>query len=320
MVRFHTMAKNSLSIIIVNWNGMQFLPPCLVEISRNLELSDYEVFVVDNVSTDGSREWLNSDEANEIFPPGRLKVILSDKNIGFARANNKAIEHANGDLIFILNPDTILQSGAVERLTEALVSDDRIGAVSPKLLNPDGSLQESIADFASNPVSILYRGLHLSRPYDHTKLGKVPVFWGTAILAKRKMIEEIGAFDPDFFMYGEDVEWCVRMNRNGWQTVFVPDAEVVHLGGRSSEQAWKASETSLRKEAADLLVQKKCLPAYLVGLNSITKAGLYSAAYLRRWLTGEPRDFLSKHIRLHFNECKSSLLAVLSVDRNNKAK
>lgn len=291
----------NVSIVIVNWNGTDVLPKCFESICQNLLGFEYEVIVVDNVSTDGSREWLQSEEVTNRFPPGRLKVILSDQNIGFARANNLAIEYAVGEMIFLLNPDTVLQPGAIKRLSDVLASSKSVGAVAPKLLNADGSLQPSISDFSSNPISIICRAMNLTKRHDHSVLGPVPVFWGTAILAKRSVIEQIGAFDPAFFMYGEDVEWCVRMNRRGWQTVFVPDAEVVHLGGKSSEQAWKESETALRKDAADILVQKKCLPRYLVRLNSLTKAGLYSLAYLKRWLTQQPRDFLCNHIRLQMS-------------------
>jgi len=308
-----------LTIIIVNWNGKRFLPDCLQSIADNPPSVPFETVLVDNVSSDGSREWLGSAEAARIFPNGELRTIISDENLGFGRANNLAIQVTDSEFVFILNPDTIVRSGAVDRLMEALISDDRIGAVSPKLLNPDGSLQTSVASFPPTPVGILLQGLRVpallpagirrrfyGEYWGHDERRAVPVFWGTAILAKREMIDEVGAFDEDFFMYGEDVEWCARINRQGWKTVFVPEAEVVHLGGKSAEQAWEASETTLRKDAADVLVQKKSLPAWKVAANSLTRAGLYSAAYLKRRVLGRDATFLRKHIGLHWNTAKDA--------------
>lgn len=321
---------NTLSIIIVNWNGMSFLPDCLRSIAQNPPSIDYEVVVVDNVSTDKSRHWLVSSEASNIFENGELKVILSDENLGFARANNLAIEKTSTSYVFILNPDTIIKNQAIDQLIEVLESDQKIGAVSPKLLNKDGTLQESVASFPPHPLKIILQGLSLVPIlpktireryfygvfWDHNEKRSVPVFWGTAIMAKRQMIEQVGAFDPDFFMYGEDVEWCVRINRNGWKTVFVPDAEVVHLGGQSSEQAWKTNETSLRKDKADILVQEKSLPLYLISINALTKFVVYSLAYLRRSIVQQEKDFLKEHIYLQLNTSKNAFKRI--VMRNKK--
>ena len=313
--------KPSIEIIIVNWNGMNFLPACLASIAASPPSCDYEVIVVDNVSSDGSREWLLGSEAKAAFAKGNLRVMLSDTNLGFGRANNLAIEQSSGELVFILNPDTIVKPGAIDRLIEVLTSDDKIGAVSPKLLNADGTLQPSVAQFPPNPVAIVAQALRIPRflPsrlrkqfygefWEHDELRWVPVFWGTAILARREMIDRVGAFDPEFFMYGEDVEWCVRINRSGWKTVFVPDAEIIHLGGKSSEQAWRAGETTLRKDSAEILAEKKSLSRTVVAANSLTRAGIYSLAYLRRILIRQERDFLKSHIKLHLDTVKELLL------------
>ena len=326
------MSGHQLNIIIVNWNGKRFLPDCLKSIADNPPEGRYEVVVVDNVSSDGSREWLESPEAAEIFPNENLKVILSEENLGFGRANNLAIEKTRGDLVFVLNPDTIIKGKAIQRLIDELSSDDTIGAVSPKLLNADGTLQASVAAFPPNPLTIALEGLRLTKilprtirqryfygeHWDHNEKRSVPVFWGTAILAKRKMIAEVGAFDEDFFMYGEDVEWCARMNRMGWKTVFVPEAEIVHLGGKSSEQAWQPSETTLRKDAADILVQKKSLPIWWAASNSLSRALMYSLAFFRRAVMGQNRDFLKRHITLHLNVVKDAFADRDKIPHNTK--
>ncbi|MBX7054536.1 MAG: glycosyltransferase [Pyrinomonadaceae bacterium] len=289
-----------ISVIIVNWNGKDFLPDCLRSISNCKRNTKIEVLVVDNVSDDGSREWLTSEKPMKILSDVPFKAILSEENLGFGRGNNLGIENAGGEYFFFLNPDTIIVDSAIDRLCEALQSDSTIGAVSPKLLNNDRSLQESISDGLPSPLKIIAQALGISRKWDHTKLCAVPVVWGTAILAKRSLIDEIGAFDPDFFMYGEDVELCIRIGKSGKKLVFVPNAEVIHLGGKSSEQAWEASETTLRKDKADILIQYKCLPRWKVSANSAIRGFVYSAAFLRRLLLGQPSSFLKEHIRLHF--------------------
>ena len=109
------MRRDHIAFIIVNWNGMAFLPDCFRSIVGSAPALAYEVVVVDNVSTDGSREWLVSDETAQIFPNGQLRTILSDENLGFGRANNLAIRETDSEFVFILNPDTTVRSGAVDR-------------------------------------------------------------------------------------------------------------------------------------------------------------------------------------------------------------
>ena len=312
--------STKLSIIIINWNGMQFLPECLQSLKENPPCVDYEVVIVDNCSTDASRDWLMTNQ-NRLFSSNSLRVILSDENLGFGRANNLAIERTKGEYVFILNPDTLVKKFAIDRLIAELNCDDRIGAVSPKLLNTDGSLQESVTYFPPNPIKTIMQAMRVVRflPknfrakwfygqfWDHNEKISVPVFWGTAILAKREMIEQVGAFDPDFFMYGEDVEWCARINKNGWKTVFVPDAEVIHLGGKSSEQAWKITETSLRKVKADILTQEKSTSPYLFFVNSITKAIICGAIFLFRRVLRKESDFIFENAVLHVSAAKKAL-------------
>ena len=319
--------KVQLSIIIVNWNGMKFLPDCLKSIAQNPPSMSYDVVIVDNISTDESRQWLVSQEASEILANDKLKVILSDENLGFGRANNLAIGKTSSKYVFILNPDTIIKNKSIDCLIEALETEEKIGAVSPKLLNNDGTLQESVASYPPNPIKILLQGFRLIRilpktlrqkyfydeSWEHNKKYAVPVFWGTAIMAKRRMIEEVGAFDPDFFMYGEDVEWCVRINKKGWKTVFVPEAEIIHLGGKSSEQVWEKSETSFRKDEAEIMVQKKTLRPSQVAANALTKASVYSVAYMRRLIFREERSFLSKLISLQLRTGKKALANMLGL-------
>jgi GT2 family glycosyltransferase len=287
-----------LTIIIVNWNGIRFLPECLRSIAEDRPPFDLEVLVVDNSSTDGSREWLLSNENKEPFRSIRLRSILSSENLGFAKANNLAIKESESPFVFLLNPDTILHRGALERLVAELESRPEAGLVGPRVLNEDGTTQPSVTYFPRNPLTILMTAFSLApflpkrvrkkfygAHWDYDEKKDVPVIWGAAMMARRSMIDDVGALDEDFFMYGEDEEWCARSNRNGWKVVFVPGASVVHRGGKSSEQTWSRSETSLKKYEAEILLERKALSRFSATLNSTTRLLLNSLVYLKRRIT-----------------------------------
>ena len=134
-----------LSIVIVNWNCIGLLPRCLDSIARWHPGVPFEVIVVDNVSTDGSLEWLRSPGARSGFADGQFRLIENTTNVGFGRANNRAIASSRSELVFLLNPDTEVRRGAIDALVALLREDHRIGACAPRLLNPDGSLQPSVS-------------------------------------------------------------------------------------------------------------------------------------------------------------------------------
>src|SRR5215211_4756675 len=132
-----------LTIIIVNWNGIKFLPACLKSIVENPGSLLFEIVVVDNASSDGSAEWLRSDECAQLVGDTRFKLIETGENLGFGRANNVAIERTDSQFVFLLNPDTVVRPNAIDRLVDALKTTPDAGAAAPKLLNEDGSLQPS---------------------------------------------------------------------------------------------------------------------------------------------------------------------------------
>lgn len=302
-----------LTIIIVNWNGKDFLPQCLRSIAENPPSVSFEVVVVDNLSADGSREWLVSEEAEQIFPAGSFRVILSDENLGFGRANNLAIDSTDSEYLFLLNPDTIVKLDAIDILLAVLKGERAIGAVAPKLLNEDGSTQYSVWGFPPTPLSLLVQGLQFdsllpkqllqtwlyASHWSYDRRAAVPMFSGAAIAAKREMIDMVGAFDPDFHMYGEDGEWCVRMNRNGWLTVFEPEAVIVHLGGQSSIQRWGTDDSRIKEQEAFIYFQKKCLPRVCVFSNLITRLFIFSLYYLRNIVLRRDNRMTREILALH---------------------
>lgn len=227
-----------LSIIIVSWNTASFLENCLASILLNPPTSSFENWVVDNASSDDSPRMVR-----EKFP--QVQLVESRENVGFASANNQAIQRCTGKYILLLNPDTHVASGALQALVDFLDQTPEAGAVGARILNPDGSLQIS-----SHPRPTLSRELwrlfHLDSlsPYAEYPISKwetnqaqeVDVLIGACLMLRKDVLDEVGFLDEDYFMYSEEVDLCYRVQRAGWRLYWVPQAEVVHFGGQSTQQ------------------------------------------------------------------------------------
>ena len=325
------MNKPEISIIIGNWNGINVLPACLKSIVENAPSVSYEIILIDNASSDESVEWLKSREVKKLLDDTKFTLIESEENLGFSRANNFAIEQTNSPYVFLLNPDTIVKPHAIDKLLQTLKSDKKIGAVAPKLFNEDGTIQFNVWGFPPTPFSLLTGGLKLyhllpkklisgwlySMHWDYKERKHVPMFSGAAILVKREMIDEIGAFDTDFFMFGEDGEWCVRMNRNGWKTFFEPEAEIIHIGRQSSLQKWGTETTLLKEEEAFIFFQKKCLSKYLLSANLLTRGFILSTYYIKDILFRKKKSISGSLIKLQFKELKSTIKQTVLPDKIN---
>src|ERR671925_887151 len=228
-----------ISIIIVSWNTASFLENCLASILANPPTSQFENWVVDNASTDDSPRMVR-----EIFP--QVHLVENRENVGFARANNQAIQRCTGKYILLLNPDTLVASGALQALVDFLDEHPEAGAAGARILNPDGSLQIS-----SHPRPTLSRELwrlfHLDSlsPYAEYPLTKwetnqtqeVDLLMGACLLLRKEVLDQVGFLDEDYFIYSEEVDLCYRIQRAGWRLFWVPQAEVVHFGGQSTQQA-----------------------------------------------------------------------------------
>jgi GT2 family glycosyltransferase len=238
-----------LAIVIVNWNGGDFLRRCLESVARFPPSLDYEVVVIDNASTDGSREWLQAQGE-------RVRLIANVENAGFGRANNQAFAATEAPLLFLLNSDAEVYEGAIDRLIATINEDERIGAVGPRLVNTDGTLQPSVWRNPLTPFEMIATSLKLYRliprrlrgelllgfHWDHGQRRHASMLSGAALLVRRKMIDAVGGFDERFHMYGEDVEWSMRIVRGGWWMVFEPEATVLHHQGKSTAMRWNSLE------------------------------------------------------------------------------
>jgi GT2 family glycosyltransferase len=200
--------------------------------------------VVDNASTDGSAAAIQ-----EAYP--QATVIRQEKNVGFGRANNAGLDATDSEFVLLLNPDVILNEGCVATLTEFLVTHRDAGAAGPRLERPDGRLDLAARRAFPSPQSAFFRLTGLSRIFPNNarlnryNLGNVSaetsheIDAGTAacLLVRRSAIDKVGFFDPDFFMYGEDLDLCYRLRGGGWKIYFVPGATAVHVKGASTRQA-----------------------------------------------------------------------------------
>lgn len=224
------------SIIIVNFNGKHFLKPCLDSIKAESAQFVVEVYVVDNNSTDGSCEFVK-----EKFPWVRL--ICNEENVGFAYANNQAIDLSSGRYIFLLNPDTILTPGSLKTIIEEMNKHADTGGASCKLLNSDGSLQFSIGTFPDLLSHImqclfLHRLFRRSKRAGHLildknyyrKLQEIDWAFGAALMVRRWVIEKIGKLDDRYFFGSEEQDLCYRIKQAGWKILYIPSAEIVHHG------------------------------------------------------------------------------------------
>ncbi|MDQ3132898.1 MAG: glycosyltransferase family 2 protein [Acidobacteriota bacterium] len=320
--------KVELTIIIVNWNGESILSDCLKSIVQNPPSVTYEIIVFDNASTDNSVKWFQSAEAKMLLRETNFTLIESKENLGFGKANNLVIEQTNSPFVFLLNPDTVIKPKAIDNLLKTLQSNKKIGAVAPKLLNKDGTIQHSVWVFPLTALRLIVEGFHLyhvlpskirgkwlfSKHWTYDERRKVPLFSGAAIMAKREMIKDVGAFDADFYMFGEDQEWCVRINRKGWDLFFEPTAEVFHLGGQSAIQRWDETERRLKEEEGFLKFQQHCLPPSQVMRNSLARMLVLQFYRARRILKRQDTKYLSKVISLQKQSLKKSFNEIF----NNK--
>ena len=232
-----------VSIIIVNYNQKNFLKQCLKNIKEaNLKL-DYEIIVVDNNSTDGSREILTRFKISDL----RFKIILNRENLGFAKANNQGIKLSQGKYILILNPDIIVLPGAIEVLYQFMEAHPEVTLCGPKLLNPDKSIQYSCCRFPTLYTPVLRRTFlgkvpffrkkleeYLMKDFDHARPCEVDWLLGAALAMRRSGLDKIGFFDERFFLYFEDVDLARRAHKAGLKVYYVPASQMYHFHQRLS--------------------------------------------------------------------------------------
>lgn len=219
-----------LSIILVNFNDGRRLEACLSSIVANPSARAHEIIVVDNASTDGSR-----DIVTQKYPS--VRWVANATNEGFAKANNRGVRESRGKYLLFLNTDTVVPAGALDRLLARLKADTQAGAAGPALAR-DGGYQVSFGSRVSF-VGQFFQKIFLNPFYKVTLRSRRTVRavgWLSAasLLCRRAAFEQVGGFDERFFIYFEDIDLCYRLRQAGWTLLFVPDIRVRHEGGSTT--------------------------------------------------------------------------------------
>ena len=240
-----------LSIVIATFNSASQIDHCLASLAEHPPSVDHETLIVDNASLDGTAAMVRQRW------PG-IRMIDAGGNVGFARANNIGIRETSGELVLLLNPDTIVPAGALDMLIGALEARPEVAVIGPRLVDGGGRAELSFGAMIG-PVAELRqkllvkgsdRGTPLVRAYvDRLTRSAREVDWvsGACLLVRRVDAEAVGLMDERYFMYAEDVDFCAALRARGHTVRFHPDAQVVHLRGRSVISMPRATEAAYRR-------------------------------------------------------------------------
>jgi N-acetylglucosaminyl-diphospho-decaprenol L-rhamnosyltransferase len=303
-----------LSIVIVSWNVRDLLRCCLQSLPDGLKSLSSEVFVVDNASSDGSAPMVR-----ELFPT--VILIENTENTGFTRANNQALARSGGRYVLLLNPDTEVTPASLAGMVAYMDATPGVGVVGPQMIYPEGAVQSSRRRFPTLstlfvestavqrlfPRSAMLRRFYmLDKPHDTTQ--EVDWLVGACLLVRREAMQAAGLLDEQFFMYCEEMDWCLRIKQKGWKVVYLPAARVIHYEARSSEQAlptqhihfYSSRVAYVRKHFGS--VQAQILRLYLLGTYVVQ-----SVEEGAKWLVGHKRPLRARRLTLYRQVISSGL-------------
>lgn len=241
-----------VSVVIVNWNTREILHDCIKSIYEQTRNIVFEVIVIDNASSDGSVAMVKAD-----FPQAIL--IANQDNRGFAAANNQGIAIAKGRYVLLLNSDTIVLDGAIQKTIAFADQHLQAAVIGCRVLNKDLTLQPTCFMYPSVlnlllSMTYLYKlfprchffGREKISWWDRDDVRPVQTVTGCFMLVRKEAIEQVGVMDENFFMYAEETDWCRRFQQAGWIHLFYPDACIIHLGGQSTQQVRPQMALQLR--------------------------------------------------------------------------
>ena len=239
-----------LSIVIVNFNGGAHLEHCLGSLEHHPPRTPFEIVVVDNASTDGSLEAARNRTS--------VRLVERRTNAGFSAGNNAGIRASSGELVLLLNNDTLVPPGAIDRLVERLDADPSAAIAGPRLVDADGLAELSFGPMIS-PLGELRQkvvtGLHARGVgpvrgwVERATRRERYVDWvsGACLLVRRAVAERVGLLDERFFLYTEDVDFCASVRAHGWKVLFTPASEIVHLRGRARATVPRQANAAYRR-------------------------------------------------------------------------
>ncbi|PID60883.1 MAG: glycosyl transferase [Ignavibacteriae bacterium] len=301
-----------LSIIIVNYNVKEFLINLLESIKPAVKNISSEIIVVDNNSDDNSISLVNKK-----FPS--VITIENKENIGFGKANNQALEIAKGKYLLLINPDTIVKENTFSVMIDFMKKNLDVGLAGCKVLNPDGSLQLACRRSFPGPwvsftkiagLSKIFPNSRIFAKYnltylDENKNYEVDAISGSFMFLRKKVYDKVGGFDPDFFMYGEDLDLCYRVQKAGHKVFYLSETEIIHYKGESTKRS-KIDETKIFYNAMHLFVKKhfssSVFTEAILQLGIILRKILAFANVNKFVLIGIFFDFILFYLFIHFSE------------------
>jgi GT2 family glycosyltransferase/lipopolysaccharide/colanic/teichoic acid biosynthesis glycosyltransferase len=308
-----------LSIIVVNYNVRDFLENALVSLEKALDarLADGraiagEIIVVDNASDDGSVELLRKK-----FP--HVHLIVNEQNLGFARANNIALGQSNGRYVLLINPDTVVQEDTLKVMIDFFDANPDVGVAGCKILNPDGTLQLACRRSFPTPWASFTKTTGLSSLFPRTKIFgrynltylnpdesyEVDAVSGSFMMVRRSVYGQVGGLDESFFMYGEDLDWCYRIQNAGWKIYYLHKTQIIHYKGESTKRS-DIDEVKRFYDAMQLFVKKHLSGSFLVQallrMGILLRRGLAFGGKIGRPLLLAFVDFLLVDLCLLFGE------------------
>ncbi len=302
-----------LSIIIVNWNVRELLRSCLQSIEGGCGALEVEVIVVDNASSDGSVAMLQTE-----FP--WVHLIACEENVGFPRGNNLGLAQANGRFLYLLNPDTEIVGDALTVMVQYMDQHPGVGAIGSQLLFPDGRIQPSRRRFPSMLTGLFestwLQPLAPRRLLRHYYAQDLPddqiadVDWvmGASLMVRREVYAQVGGMDEAYFMYSEELDWCRRIKDAGWRVVYLPQAQVIHHEGKSSEQAVTARHVNFNR--AKLRYFRKYHGRFAAALIRVVLLKNYALQLLLegvKGLIGHKRPLRWQRVRAYWQVLRSGL-------------
>jgi len=297
-----------VSIIIVNWNTRDLLLQCLRSINENAGDVAHEVIVFDNGSSDGS-----ADAVRQQFP--NVKVIASEENIGFAAGNNRAAAEAKGEFLLFLNPDTLVMSGAINQMRSFLESNARAGAVGCRLLNTDGTIQQSFWMRFPDIRWLLCRALFLDKLLWRSSVTaavlldrpiRVGHLLGACLMMPSDVFRSLRGFNESYFLYCEETDLCYRLWKNGYEVYYLPSGTVVHLGQQSTRNAAYWTNVQLQLSTYAFIMRngsaafyRRTMAKVAILIGAVGRLALWTARMLlRRRPLNESMPMLRGYARL----------------------
>ncbi|MEM2928921.1 MAG: glycosyltransferase family 2 protein [Nitrososphaerota archaeon] len=216
----------SVSIIVLNYNGKNFLDECLTSIF-NTKYENFEIILVDNGSIDGSVEYVKEKFGKE----EKLKILALNQNMGFAQGNNEGFKIAKGEYVVFLNNDVRVKENWLKELIKIMEENSNIGAAQPKILLDDGIHIDAAGCFIDYMGRVYQRGVFEEDKGQYNSIDEIFYAKGAAIIIRRKVLEEVDIFDPSYFIYYDETDLCWRIWLKGYKVVYIPSSIIYHKGG-----------------------------------------------------------------------------------------